>query len=36
MGVGDRRGVDPEVAGDRLVEVVLALQELLDAAQERA
>ena len=29
-------GLDPEVGGDRLVEAVLALQQLLDAAQEGA
>ena len=36
VGGGDRRGVDAEVGGDRLVEAVLALQQLLDAAQEGA
>ncbi len=36
VGVGDRRGVDAEVGGDRLVEVVLTLQQLLDLAQELA
>ena len=36
VGGGDRAGVDAEVGGDRLVEAVLALQQLLDAAQEGA
>ena len=36
MGGGDRRRLDPEVGGDRLVEAVLALQQLLDPAQEGA
>ncbi len=36
MGVGDRRGLDAEVGGDALVELVLALQQLLDPAQELA
>ena len=36
VGGGDRRRVDAEVGGERLVEAVLALQQLLDAAQEGA
>ena len=36
VGVGDAGGVDAEVGGDRLVEAVLALQQLLDPAQEGA
>ena len=36
MGGGDDRLLEAEVAGDRLVEAVLALQQLLDPAQERA
>ena len=34
--VGDDVGADLERLGDRLVEVVLALEQLVDAAQERA
>ena len=36
VGGGERRRVDAEVGGDRLVEAVLALEQLLDAAQEGA
>ena len=36
VGRGDRRRVDAEVVGDALVEAFLALQQLLDAAQEGA
>ncbi len=36
MGLGDGAGVDADVPGDVLVEGVLALQELLDPAQEGA
>ena len=36
VGVGDGLGVDAELLGDRLVEAVLALEQLVDAAQERA
>ena len=36
VGGGDAGGVDAEVGGDRLVEPVLALQQLLDPSQEGA
>ncbi len=36
VGGGDAGGVDAEVGGDLLVELVLALQQLLDPAQEGA
>ena len=36
VGRGDAGGVDAEVGGDRLVEAVLALQQLLEPAQEGA
>ncbi len=36
VGVGDHGGGDAQVLGHRLVEVVLALQQLVDPAQERA
>ncbi len=36
VGVADHRGLEAEIGGNRLVEAVLALQQLLDPAQEGA